>query len=68
LAPGMEEKLFFFKEKKEVTQLIPHKFISLLTNLSEIVFSKSIKAPPQMKRMSFVSICEDTITANIIKN
>lgn len=26
-------------------------------NLSEIVFSKSTKAPPQMKRMFFVSIC-----------
>uniref|UniRef100_A0A7C9AIZ4 Uncharacterized protein n=1 Tax=Opuntia streptacantha TaxID=393608 RepID=A0A7C9AIZ4_OPUST len=25
--------------------------------LSEIVFSKSMKAPPQMKRISFVSIC-----------
>jgi hypothetical protein len=28
-----------------------------LYNLSEIVFSKSTKAPPQMKRMFFVSIC-----------
>jgi hypothetical protein len=26
-------------------------------NLSEIVFSKSTKAPPQMKRIFFVSIC-----------
>ena len=35
-----------------------------LCNLSEIVFSKSTKAPPQMKSIFFVSICEETQIAH----
>lgn len=29
-------------------------------NLSEMVFSKSMNAPPHMKRISFVSICSSS--------